>query len=155
MSICKENAKQIRKIETTVTKYIFNSYIKGKNIIINGDEKQLTSKEFMDKIFLKSNGLITQDELLKEEIDNISKADEDYLLNLDKYKKTHKTVYGYPNEFRCHHIIYKKNKFIRCSNKIDEENGGDMFCIQHWDSINPYEDEYNKLVNTLKLHSIQ
>ena len=43
--------------------------------------------------------------------------------------------------------IYKKHKFIRCCNKIDEENGGEMFCIYHWDSINPYEDEYNKLVN--------
>jgi len=155
MSICKDNAKQIRGVETKVAKYIFNSYIKGNNITFNGEEKQLTSKEFMSKLFLKSNGLITQYELLKEEIDNISKADEDYLSNPDKYEKTQKTTYGYPDEYRCHHIIYKKHKFIRCCNKIDEENGGDMFCIYHWDSINPYEDEYNKLVNTLELHSIQ
>lgn len=149
MSICKDNANQIRGVETKMARYIFNSYIKGKKIQVNEKGKLVTSKEFMAKIFLKSNGLITQSDLLKEELTNISKADKDYLLNPDKYINTKKTPYGYPDEFRCHHIIYKKHKFTRCSNKIDEENGGDMYCLQHWDSTNPYEDEYNKLVDNM------
>ena len=150
MNTCRDNSSQIRQIETKVARYIFNSYIKGKKIQFNEQEKLVTSKEFMAKIFLKSNGLVTQSELLKEELTNISKANKDYLLNPDNYQKTKKTPFGYPDEFRCHHIIYKKHKFTRCSNKIDEENGGDMYCLQHWDSTNPYENEYNKLVDNIE-----
>lgn len=150
MSTCKDNSRQIREIETKIARYIFNSYIKGKKSQVNEEEKLVTSKEFMAKIFLKSNGLITQEESLKDELTNISKANEDYLLNSDKYQKTRKTIYGYPDDFRCHHIIYKKHKFTRCNNKIDEENGGDMYCLQHWDSTNPYENEYNKLIDNME-----
>lgn len=142
MSVCKDNAKQIRVIETKIAKYIFNSYIKEKS--------DVSQVDFMSKIFLKSKGVISQTELLKDELTLVDKASEEYDTHPDRYIKNKKTVYGYPDEYRCHHIIYKKHKFTRCSNKIDEENGGDMFCLQHWDSENPYETEYQTLIDKIE-----
>lgn len=142
MSVCKRNAKSIREIETKIAKYIFNSYIKGKC--------DISQTDFMSKLFFKSKGVISQTALLKEELDLIDKATKDYILHPDKYINNKKTVYGYPDEFRCNHIIYKKHKFTRCKNKIDEENGGDTFCLHHWDSENPYETDYQNLVDKLE-----
>ena len=149
MNICKDNSNQIRGVETKMARYIFNSYIKGKKYRLMKKKKLVTSKEFMAKIFLKSSGLITQSNLLKEELTNISKVDNDYLLNPDKYKNTKKTHMVIQMNFVVIISFIKKHKFTRCSNKIDEENGGDMYC-QHWDSTNPYEDEYNKLVDNME-----
>ena len=142
MSVCKENAKQIRVIETKIAKYIFNSYIKEKC--------KISQAEFMSKLFFKSQGVITQEELLKDELKLLDKATEEYDSHPEKYINNKKTVFGYPDEYRCHHIIYKKHKFTRCKNKVDEENGGDMFCLHHWDSENPYEKEYQKLVDKIE-----
>lgn len=142
MSICKENAKQIREIETKIAKYIFKSYIK--------DKCNISQKEFMSKLFFISKGIISQEELLKDELKLLDKATNEYNSYPDKYIANKKTVFGYPNNLRCNHIIYKNHKFTRCSNKIDEENGGDMFCLHHWDSDNPYDKDYQNLVKKLK-----
>ena len=162
MSVCKENANQVRAIERKIAKYIFKTYIKGKNLNEgnNGEKRDndknketltitVSEKEFMSKIFFKSRGLITQTDYLTEELNNIAKADEEYLNYPEKYENRKKTVYGYPDDLRCQHIIYNRHKFTRCNNKVDEENGGDVFCLQHWDSENPYETNYKDLVDKL------
>lgn len=143
MSVCKENAKQIRAIETKIAKYIFNSYIKG-----NSD---ISQKIYMSKIFFKSKGVISQEELLKDELYIINKATEEYISYPEKYITNKRTVYGYPEGIRCHHIIYKKHKFTRCSKKIDEDNNGYIFCLQHYDSENSYESSYKNLVDKLEI----
>lgn len=149
MSICKNNATQIRKIETKMATYIFNNYIKNTNTNSTNSTNSITKKQFMDRIFIHSKGLITQTELLQNEIDNIKKANEEYNLYPEKYIQNKKTIYGYPEEYRCNFIIYNKNKFTRCCNKINDNTHNEIYCSLHWDIENKYYDIYTQLIDNL------
>jgi hypothetical protein len=151
MCSIKDNAKQIRIIETKIARYIFNTYIKTEIMADDLDNSRIQKSIFMNKIFLKSKGIITQDELLKDELAEISKANKEYNLNLDRYKNNKRTVFGYPDEYRCQYILYNKHKFMRCKQKINTDSG--IHCALHSESINKYKDDYNKCIVALQTNT--
>lgn len=110
---------------------------------INKEEYKL----FKDRIFNKERkSIITQDEVLKTDLENMTIVDEAYekkpnLFNRQKYN-------SYPDEKRCTYIRKIKHKLIRCKNGII--NDDEDVCIKHEDTPNIYWDKYNDLLEKYK-----
>ena len=99
-------------------------------------------KLYKDRIFSKKRkSIITQDESLTKDLENMTIADEEYektpnAFNRQKYN-------SYPDEKRCTYIRKIKNKLIRCKNGII--NDDEDVCSKHEDTPNIYWDMYNEL----------
>lgn len=159
--------KSLNKLENNTLLYIYKKYIEidriSEPIELSISQSQpnllddfkyskklinkIDYKLFKDKIFSKERkNIITQDEVLKKDLENMSIADEEYkknptLFNRQKYN-------SYPDEKRCTYIRKIKNKLIRCKNCIINDN--EDVCIKHEDTPNIYWDKYNDLLEKYK-----
>ena len=146
--------KSLNKVENYTAKYIFNKYICNAT---NGDKKDVPIKykeykEYMDNIFgLERKGIITQDEILNEDLDNMDLADKVFDKDPKNFKR--REYESLPDVKRCTFIRKHKNKYIRCAMSIDDDNdynddsNYNDLCYKHESSVNMYWDNYCSLLN--------
>jgi hypothetical protein len=161
--------KSLNRIENNTLLYIYKKYIEidetpetpetsetpdptlpqSQPILSNNlkySKKPLNKEEyklFKDRIFDKERkSIITQDEVLKKDLEDMTIADEEYEKkpNLFNRKKYH----SYPDEKRCTYIRKIKHKLMRCKNGI--LNDDEDVCSKHEDTPNIYWDMYNDLL---------
>lgn len=144
--------KSLNRIENYAAKYIFNKYIYNANNEDDKDEdnkdKSITYKEFIDTIFgLERKAIITQDESLNEDLDNMDLADKVFEKAPEKFKR--REYDSLPDIKRCTFIRKHKNKYIRCAMSISDDGNDDNsdVCYKHESSINMYWDNYSRLIN--------
>ena len=144
--------KSLNRIENYAAKYIFNKYIYNANNEDDKDEdnkdKSITYKEFTDTIFgLERKAIITQDESLNEDLDNMDLADKVFDKDPEKFKR--REYDSLPDIKRCTFIRKHKNKYIRCAMSISDDGNDDNsdVCYKHESSINMYWDNYSRLIN--------
>ena len=154
--------KSFKGLEMYVARYIYKKYLENVETKDNIKYPKYSSKiidnynfkVYLDTIFITQRPkIITQEELLKEEINEIELADEKYNELKEKSKKEitsesrfpRKETSSYPDTMRCTFIIKKKNKYKRCGNKIftDEMDT----CKKHANQPNIYYDKYCELLN--------
>jgi len=126
-------------LEKKVVGYIHSKYI-GKN-----DDGEISLKEFSQSILkpLKPR-IVSQDTFIRKDIKAIIMASDIYQETPEDYK-TGLTEYGYPDNLRCHHILWRKNNFHRCQKKVFETDDSMEYCKCHQDEPNQYETDYRKL----------
>ena len=140
--------KSLNIIENYTAKYIFNKYIYNAT---NGDKKDepikyKEYKEYMDNIFgLERKAIITQDESLNEDLNNMDLSDKVFDKAPEKFKR--REYDSLPDVKRCTFIRKHKNKYIRCAMSItddgnDGNDDGNDVCYKHESSINMYWDNY-------------
>jgi hypothetical protein len=172
-------ARYINKIEKTYANYLFNKYVVPTLNLDNITKLEEQNKyknekfnEFKKKIFYTKPGVITQNILIKNELNDIKRANQIYQKEPNLYlPKIRKTVFGYPDRYRCEFIIYFKNKFHRCKNKVfkdkEIEVDDDMtleekldeqhlyVCKRHIGLENKYAQEYQNIIKILsELHKL-
>jgi len=104
-------------------------------------------KKYKDRIFSKERkSIIKQDEVLKEDLENMSIADEEYEKNPSLFHRQKHN--SYPDEKRCSFIRKIKHKLIRCKNSII--NNDEDVCSLHEITPNIYWDQYNDLIEKIK-----
>jgi hypothetical protein len=141
--------KSLNRIENYTTRYIFNKYINNTTNTsenINKD-KSITYKEFTDNVFgLERKAIITQDESLNEDLDNMDLADKVFEKAPEKFKR--REYDSLPDVKRCTFIRKHKNKYIRCAMSISDDDNDDNsdVCYKHESSINMYWNNYCKLL---------
>ena len=100
-------------------------------------------KLYKDRIFSKERkNIITQDEVLTKDLENMTMADKEYDKNPNLFNR--KKYNSYPDEKRCTYIRKIKHKLIRCKNSII--NDDEDVCSKHEDTPNIYWDMYNDLL---------
>jgi hypothetical protein len=167
-------AKNIRGVERTFGDYLFNTYVLSK-INLDGlskEEKQKKIKEskkkFENDFYCTKPQTISQKDQIIKDIEDIEMADDIYENNPEYEIKVNKTIYGYPDRYRCEYIILSKHKYHRCKAKvmlneeyaktvdkdIDIEERNDFIyeycCSHHFNMKNEHLTEYNKLVELYK-----
>jgi hypothetical protein len=135
--------KSINRIENYTAKYIFNKYIcNTTDVEVITDD--IDYKEFTDTIFgLERKAIITQDESLNEDLDNMDLADKVFDKAPEKFKR--REYDSLPDVKRCTFIRKHKNKYIRCAMSITDDDND--VCYKHESSINMYWENYCKLIN--------
>jgi hypothetical protein len=158
----------INSIEMRFGNYLFDKYVKvkldkGDIKVDKGDIKvdnKLESKKeinvmyekFKKKFYYKKKNLITQNEIIKKDIYDITNANNLYSKYNDvKENMDGKTLYGYPDKMRCNYIRMDKHKMQRCKNKISKDDIYDLMCCKHVNLENIYRENYYKLYNKIKL----
>ena len=139
--------KSLNRIENYTAKYIFNKYICNATDENNKDES-ISYKEFTDTIFgLERKAIITQEEVLNEDLDNMDLADKVFDKAPEKFKR--REYDSLPDVKRCTFIRKHKNKYIRCAMSITDDDNDDYndVCYKHKSSINMYWENYCKLIN--------
>ena len=163
---------QLNGVERTFGDYLFYKYIKP-NINLDGlnekekydkikDEKEKFNKEY----FLTKPQTISQEQQIINEINDIKQANKIYETDEKYSNKIIKTVYGYPDRYRCEYIMVKNHKLTRCKCKVlkDKEIDTDMTasineinddlhlykCSKHINSDNKYSNEYYELVKKVE-----
>ena len=136
----------VHRLETQVANQIYTKYFAELSATY-GDKT-----DFMDKIMPHKVGKLTQDDIVREELDAIAHADECYEDDPDLYPDK-RTEYGYPDQFRCNFIIYRRNRFNRCSNVISKEDPDDLYCCKHSSEYCEYAGEYETIKERLEAAS--
>jgi hypothetical protein len=142
--------KSLNKVENCTAKYIFNKYICDAT---NGDKKDepvkyKEYKDYMNNIFgLERKGIITQDEILNEDLDNMDIADKVFDKDPKNFKR--REYESLPDVKRCTFIRKHKNKYIRCAMSITDDDDSDV-CYKHESSINMYWENYCRLINVIE-----
>jgi hypothetical protein len=116
--------KNIRGVEKTFGEYLFTIYVLPK-INLDGicreerDKKIKEEREKFNKEFFRNKPqTISQREQILQDIEDIENADNIYKRHPQYLDKITKTVYGYPNRYRCNYIILSKHKYHRCKSKV-------------------------------------
>lgn len=154
--------KNFRGLEMYVAKYIYKKYLENND---KNDDKMYSKysskiidnndfKLYLDLIFNKERvKIITQEQYLEDEMNDIELADEKYEELKEKSKKIltsesrfpRKETSSYPDTMRCTFIIKKKNKYKRCGSKIFSNDI--EYCKIHATQPNIYYDKYIELLN--------
>jgi hypothetical protein len=138
--------KSLNRVENYTAKYIFNKYIYNTTNEDNKN-KSIKYKEFTDTIFgLERKAIITQDESLNEDLDNMDLADKVFEKAPEKFKR--RDYDSLPDVKRCTFIRKHKNKYIRCAMSITDD-GNDYnsdVCYKHESSVNMYWDNYSSFL---------
>lgn len=156
------SVKNFKSVEMYVARYIYKKYIeqngeynkicKYSSKIINKDD----FKEYLDTIFVKQRPrIITQDDIIEKEINDINYADAKYddLQENTKKQVTSETRFprsetqSFPDTMRCNFIIKRKNKYKRCGCKVFSNDI--EYCKKHATQPNIYYDKYDELLNNL------
>ena len=143
-----ELVKSLNRVENYTAKYIFNKYICNATNEDNKEDDSISYKEFTDTIFgLERKAIITQDESLNEDLDNMDLADKVFEKAPEKFKR--REYESLPDVKRCTFIRKHKNKYIRCAMSItdDGNDDGSDVCYKHESSVNMYWDNYSRLIN--------
>lgn len=135
-------AAVVHQLETLVVTQIYNKYFSDFSATC-GDRS-----EFIDKIIPHKVGKLSQDDIVLEELETISRADECYADDPELYPDK-RTEYGYPDQFRCNYIIYRRNRFNRCSNMISKDDPDNLYCCKHSSEYCEYADSYNQIKERL------
>ena len=156
-----ELVKSLNRVENYTAKYIFNKYICNSTNEDDKDDKDednkdksISYKEFTDNIFgLERKAIITQDESLNEDLNNMDLADKVFDKAPENFKR--RDYDSLPDVKRCTFIRKHKNKYIRCAMSItddgnDGNDDGNDVCYKHESSVNMYWDNYSRLVNVKK-----
>ena len=123
--------------------------------------------QFEKEFFRNKPQTISQEEQILQDIEDINNADNVYERHPQYLNKITKTVYGYPDRYRCNYIIQSKHKYRRCKAKViineDEkerinknsltladynDNIYDEYCSHHIYCENEHLDTYIKLTCT-------
>lgn len=128
-------AAVVHRLETQVANQIYAKYFARQSS--GCDDKAV----FMDTVMPHKVGKLSQDDMVREELKTIALADECYTDNPELYPDK-RTEYGYPDQFRCNFITYRRNRFGRCSNVISKEDPDNMYCCKHSSEYCEYADEY-------------
>ena len=145
-----ELVKSLNRVENYTAKYIFNKYICNATNTENIN-KDKYYKLYLDTIFgLERKAIITQDESLNEDLDNMDLADKVFEKDPEKFKR--RDYDSLPDIKRCTFIRKHKNKYIRCAMSITDDGNDDDsdVCYKHESSINMYWDNYCRLINVKK-----
>ena len=105
-------------------------------------------KQFTDTIFgLERKAIITQEESLNEDLDNMDLSDKVFKKDPKKFKR--RDYDSLPDVKRCTFIRKHKNKYIRCAMSITDDGNDDNsdVCYKHESSVNMYWDNYCSLIN--------
>jgi hypothetical protein len=103
-------------------------------------------KLYLDRIFSKERKhIIKQNDVLADDLENMSLADEDYEENPNQFKR--QKYNSYPDIKRCCYIRKHKHKLMRCKNSII--NDDEDMCSKHEDSLNMYWDMYVELLEKI------
>ena len=134
--------KSINRIENYTAKYIFNKYIK-QDLENPARKDNKEYKQFLDTIFgLERKAIITQEESLNEDLDNMDLADKVFEKDPKKFKR--RDYDSLPDVKRCTFIRKHKNKYIRCDMSISDDDSD--VCYKHESSVNMYWVNYCKLL---------
>lgn len=171
LDIYKTLVKNIKGVERTFGEYLFTTYIIPKLELdnlskIKKEEKiKLERDKFKNEFFINKPQIINQEQQIRIDIDDIKKANDIYEKYPDYEKKVTKTVYGYPDRYRCNYIILNKHKYYRCkakvlidkdtkeqiNNNLPIEEYNDLiyeeYCSHHINNENTNLDTYIKLIN--------
>lgn len=157
------SVKSFKSIEMYVARYIYKKYIEEGDF--NDDKSykyssKVVNKEdfkvYLDTIFVKQRPrMITQDDILEKEINDINLADAkfDDLQENTKKQVTSETRFprsetqSFPNTMRCNFIIKRKNKYKRCGFKVFSNDI--EYCKKHATQPNIYYDKYDELLDNL------
>jgi len=150
---------EINQIEKALAKYLFRKYLVPPNTLETKDEIRARREIFLQGLFPTRPETIEQSDELIDELDNITRATEEYARCPDDYP-TGRTQWGYPDSLRCKHICYVRHRFTRCACKINMAvaNQSRPFCVKHLAEDNPHVTEYSRLasaINTLLLQQQQ
>ena len=158
--------KSLNKLENFTAKYIYKKYIEIDDIPeeistskshttelstqnFKYSKKPINSeayKLYLDIIFSKERKhIIKQSEVLADDLENMTLADEEYNKNPTQFKR--QKYNSYPDIKRCCYIRKHKHKLMRCKNNII--NDDDDMCIKHEDSLNIYWDMYVELLEKI------
>jgi hypothetical protein len=157
------SVKNFKSIEMYVSRYIYKKYFENGELdndklykysskVLNKDD----FKEYLDTIFVKQRPrLITQDDIIEKEINDINLADAKYddLQETTKTQLTSETRFprsetkSYPDTMRCNFIIKRKNKYKRCGNKVFSNDI--EYCRKHATQSNIYYDKYDELLDKI------
>lgn len=162
-------AKQMNQLENNIIRYIYIKYIQPKSIQeqTNDEEKQTQSNpkrkyrknnKIQDKyryILFKKNiltqkrscAVISQEEILQEDIHTMNIADKAYERNPKEFKLGNFDIP--PDVLRCSFIRKNHHRYIRCKNPISCDDSD--VCKKHEECENIYLDIYNNLLETLGL----
>jgi hypothetical protein len=125
--------------ESTEQTQITFKYSKKPN---NVDDYKLYSDTIFDK---ERKHIIKQNDILTEDLDNMTLADDEYENDPTKFNRRQNN--SYPDIKRCSYIRKNKNKLVRCKNSII--NDDEDTCSRHEDKPNIYWDSYNELVDKI------
>lgn len=135
--------KSLNRAENYTTRYIFNKYI-NHDLRNPARKDNKEYKQFIDNIFgLDRKAIITQDESLNEDLDNMDLADKVFDKAPEKFKR--REYDSLPDVKRCTFIRKHKNKYIRCAMSISDDDSD--VCYKHESSVNMYWDNYCSLIN--------
>ena len=134
-----ETAATESKPEATEDPEITFKYSKKPN---NVDDYKLYSDTIFDK---ERKHIIKQNDILTEDLDNMTLADDEYENDPTKFNRRQNN--SYPDIKRCSYIRKNKNKLVRCKNSII--NDDEDTCSRHEDKPNIYWDSYNELVDKI------
>ena len=158
--------KSLNKLENYSAKYIYKKYIElndtpepapisetstttetsGENFNFKYSKKPNNKeayKLYLDRIFSKERKhIIKQSDVLADDLENMTLADEEYDKNPQKFKR--QKYNSYPDIKRCSYIRKHKHKLMRCKNSII--NSDEDMCSKHEDSLNMYWDMYIELL---------
>ena len=135
--------KSLNRIENYTARYIFNKYI-NQDLGNPARKDNKEYKQFIDNIFgLERKSIITQDESLNEDLDNMDLADKVFEKAPEKFKR--REYDSLPDVKRCTFIRKHKNKYIRCAMSISDDDSD--VCYKHESSVNMYWDNYCSLIN--------
>jgi ribosomal protein L17 len=139
--------KSLNRVENYTAKYIFNKYINNTTNTSENINKNKEYKQFIDNIFgLERKAIITQDESLNEDLDNMDLADKVFEKAPEKFKR--RDYDSLPDVKRCTFIRKYKNKYIRCAMSITDDGNDDNsdVCYKHESSVNMYWDNYSSFL---------
>ena len=149
--------KNIKSIENSVSKYIFNKYIyhiSSNDDINEKDDINKAYKHFQNRIFYRGCKFarLDQNNELLNDLKNMNIADEAYKkLNYNRKLFKIKDYNILPDILRCSYIRKHHHKLHRCCNIIMNDDSD--VCAVHEFSENIYFDKYNDLIENLKLNN--
>lgn len=142
-ALLKAVTTRLQAFERRYASYLFTKYIMPS---LAPDNIEMETERYMGLIFIKKRPFISQHEYLRQEIEDIRRADTVYNARPGDFPN-HKTEYGYPDKFRCNYIKLDKHKLSRCSIKIT--SGDEFYCKRHGTEPNKYMQDYQKAVASL------
>jgi len=143
-ALLKAVTTRLQVFERKYAQYLFTKHIMPS---LDQESVSMEAERYMGLLFIKKKAFISQHEYLRQEIDDIRRADTAYNAHPEDFPN-HKTEYGYPDKFRCNYIKLEKHKLARCSTKIT--SGDEFYCKRHGTEPNKHIQDYQKAVASLE-----
>jgi hypothetical protein len=142
-AILKAVTTKLQVFERRYAEYLFTKHIAH---LLNPASIAQEEERYMGLLFIKKKQFISQHEYLRQEIEDIRRADIAYNAHPEDFP-SYKTEYGYPDKVRCNYIKLDKHKLSRCAVKITV--GDEFYCKRHGTEPNKHMQDYKKAVDSL------